>query len=619
MSIRRSLLPAAGIAWLLALFSTSGLAWGAPPTADQRTQVRSAEAALKKAANLYRSKKFAEAGEAVKDAQEILERLGDEASREVRALVAPVHKQLAKARQLLTVEGIELPPVKTPTKSGRADGVSFTRQVAPLLVAKCGACHVQRARGELSMATYTALAKGSKNGPVISAGDAQGSRIVEVIATGEMPKGGGKVSADELTLLSMWIAGGAKFDGADSAAPLTSFAPTDDKTKDSASPRLAVVAATGREEVQFARDVAPLLVAHCIECHGDRNPRNNFSVGKFNGLLRGGDEGPALAPGKSDESLLIQKLRGTSDPRMPFNRDPLPGDAIAKIAKWIDLGAKFDGPDPASPLEEVIALTAARRSTHDELTKTRAQLAAKNWRLILPDAPANHEETANVLVYGGVSPEVLADVGRVADQEAGRLRKFFKLPSDEPLIKGRLTLFVFDKRYDYGEVGTMLEDREIPSTWRGHWRYTGVDAYGCLLLSGDHVSPGVVAQVMAGAYVASLGKIPRWFSEGTARALAARVDAKDPRVKLWDEQVPRIAGASEKPDGFLTSALPPEDNDILSYSFAKYLMTTSGKYAALVAALQQGAAFDTAFTKNFAATPAQVTAQWSAKAVKRKG
>ena len=378
-----------------------------------------------------------------------------------------------------------------------------------------------------------------------------------------------------------------------------------------------VVAATGREEVLFARDIGATLLSQCIECHGERNPRAELSMNTFNRLARGGESGPVLAPGQSDESLLIQKLRGTAGERMPLDRTPLSNEVIAKIAKWIDLGAKYDGSDPAASLEEAVALATARGSTHDDLSRSRAELAAKNWRLILPDVPPNQESTSNVLLVGSVSPEVLADVGRLADEQATRLRKAFKLAADEPLVKGRLTLYVFDKRYDYGEVGTMLESREIPSAWRGHWRFTGADAYGCVLLSGERAQSGVVAQVMAGAYVASLGKIPRWFADGSGRALAARLDAKDARVKLWDDQVPRILGSTEKPEGFLTASLPAEDNDILSYSYAKYLMSASARYSALIAALQQGAAFEQAFTKNFGATPSQVVAQWLPKAGKR--
>lgn len=465
------------------------------------------------------------------------------------------------------------------------------------------------------MSTYVSLSKGSASGAVIMAGDAKGSRIVEIIESGDMPRGGGKVSPAELALLSGWINAGAKFDGPDSAAPLTSFSPA---TKpDEPDTKLKVVAATGNEEVQFARDVGSILLEHCTDCHGDQNPRNQFSVATFNRLLQGGTSGVAVAPGKPEESLLIKKLRGLAGARMPMNQPPLAEEVIAKIEKWVALGIKFDGPDPTMSLEDTVALSSAKRATHDELSHSRAELAAKNWRLILPDAKTSREETASVLLYTNVSPEVLSDVAHVADEQVAKLRKFFKVPADEPFIKGRLTLFVFDKRDDYGEVGTMLEHREIPSAWRGHWRYTIVDAYGCVLLDGDHVSPGLVAQQIAGAYVANLGKIPRWFSEGTARAVAAKVEPKDPRVKLWDDQVGRIAYTQEKPDAFLTGDLAPEDCDILSYSYVKFLMTSAPRYSALIAALQQGTAFEAAFAKSFGASPGEATSAWASRVAKR--
>ncbi len=496
-----------------------------------------------------------------------------------------------------------------------APGVSFTRQVAPLLVAKCGNCHIRRSRGELNMSTYVSLGKGSKNGTVIRPGDAPGSRIVEVLESGDMPRAGGKLSPEELALVSKWIAAGAKFDGPDSAAPLSSFSPA---KKEDPPAKLAVVAAAPQDAVQFARDVGPVLLAQCTECHGEQNPRNNLSMQTFNSLLRGGDSGAVLAPKKPEESLLVKKLRGAAGARMPKDRPPLPEETIAKIETWILLGAKFDGLDAEAALEDTVAQSLAQHATHDELSRRRIEVAARNWRLILPDAPAHYEETPQVLVYGSATAEILADVARVADDQAAKLRKLFKTPNDQPLVKGRLTIFVFDKRYDYGEVGTMLEHREIPAAWRGHWHYSPLDAYGCVLLSSDaKASPGLVAQQIAGAYVAGLGKIPRWFAEGTARAVSAKVEPKDPRVKTWDEQVPRILKAHEKPDGFLSDSLPPEESDVLSYSFVKSLMTSGNRHAALMAALQQGTAFDPAFAKVYGGPPSQLVPHWSVRAAKR--
>jgi hypothetical protein len=600
------------LALLLTAVLTSDLR-GAAPTTEQRTLARAAEGSLKRAGNLARQKKWAEAGEAVGEAQQNLDKLAADKSPEVAALAAPLVKQIARMREQLESQGVRLPP-------SASAAASFTKQVAPILVAKCATCHIQRSRGQFNMGSYVSLSRGSQNGPVIEAGSPQGSRIVELLETGDMPRGAGaKVTADELALISAWIAAGAKFDGPDSAAPLVSFANAPPAAAPVA-PKLPVVAATGKEAVQFARDVAPTLLANCIGCHGEQDPRNNLSMATFNRLLQGGDSGVVLVPGKAADSLLVKKLRGTDGARMPLEKPPLGDDTIARIEKWIDTGAKFDGGDPAASLEDLAARAIAQTATHEQLMQNRAALAAKNWRLILPDSPANREETPNVLLVGAVSPEILSDVARVTETQAAKLRKLFKVPAEQPLVKGRLTLYVFDKRYDYGEVGTMFERREIPSAWRGHWRADGVDAYACILLTshGD-APPGLLAQQMVGAYIANLGKIPRWFAEGTARAVAARFEPKDPRIKLWDDQLPRVLATTDKRQDFFSDGLPPEDNDVLSYSYVKFLMSSAPRYASLIAALQQGVTFDQAFAKAYAAAPAELIDAWLARASKRRG
>ena len=59
------------------------------------------------------------------------------------------------------------------------------------------------------------MMQGAKNLAVVMPGDGKGSRIYEVIESGDMPRGGGKVDMAELTTLTKWIDQGAKFDGKD--------------------------------------------------------------------------------------------------------------------------------------------------------------------------------------------------------------------------------------------------------------------------------------------------------------------------------------------------------------------------------------------------------------------
>ena len=138
-----------------------------------------------------------------------------------------------------------------------------------------------------------------------------------------------------------------------------------------------------------------------------------------------------------------------------------------------------------------------------------------------------------------------------------------------------------------------------------------------MLVTEDQAPAGLIAQQIAGAYVASLGKVPRWFAEGTARAIAARVDAKDPRLKLWDDQVAAVLRDAEKPEEFLTGELAPEDADALAYSYVRYLMTSTNRYAGLLAAMAEGTPFDAAFSSSYGGTPVQLVAAWRSRATKR--
>ena len=77
-----------------------------------------------------------------------------------------------------------------------------------MLLSKCGRCHVNDDKGGFNVSTFAALARGSSAGQVVFPGDPVGSPLVEVIVEGDMPRGGGKVSAEELTALKLWIAQG---------------------------------------------------------------------------------------------------------------------------------------------------------------------------------------------------------------------------------------------------------------------------------------------------------------------------------------------------------------------------------------------------------------------------
>ena len=92
--------------------------------------------------------------------------------------------------------------------------------------------------------------------------------------------------------------------------------------------------------VEYARDIQPILAKHCFECHGAEKARGGLRLDVRAAALKGGDTGPAIVPGDSEQSLLVRRILGLDgEDRMPKERDPLAASDIAFIRSWIDQGA----------------------------------------------------------------------------------------------------------------------------------------------------------------------------------------------------------------------------------------------------------------------------------------
>jgi hypothetical protein len=65
------------------------------------------------------------------------------------------------------------------------------------------------------------------------------------------------------------------------------------------------------------------------------------------------------------------------------------------------------------------------------------------------------------------------------------------------------------------------------------------------------------------------------------------------------------------PDDFLAGKLPPEDADICSFSFAKFLMSDPRRFAVLLDGLRKGTDFSSAFAAAYGATPGSLAARWA--------
>jgi hypothetical protein len=94
----------------------------------------------------------------------------------------------------------------------------------------------------------------------------------------------------------------------------------------------------------FEKHIRPVFVKRCYECHSAqaKTLETGLLLDTREGLLKGGDSGPAIVPGAPEKSLLIKAIRHADDElRMP-PEDKLSDDVVKHFAAWIAMGA----PDP---------------------------------------------------------------------------------------------------------------------------------------------------------------------------------------------------------------------------------------------------------------------------------
>ncbi|MBI4658014.1 MAG: PSD1 domain-containing protein [Verrucomicrobia bacterium] len=101
------------------------------------------------------------------------------------------------------------------------------------------------------------------------------------------------------------------------------------------------------QKVDFVRDIQPVFVKRCSECHGPDKQKGGLRLDLKAQALRGGESGtPLVVPGKSSESELIRRVTSDdSDDVMPAKGARLDAEQIQRLRAWIDQGALWPDTD----------------------------------------------------------------------------------------------------------------------------------------------------------------------------------------------------------------------------------------------------------------------------------
>src|SRR5258708_1353413 len=90
----------------------------------------------------------------------------------------------------------------------------------------------------------------------------------------------------------------------------------------------------------FEKKVRPLLAGYCFNCpSANTNSQGGLGVDDRNGLLQGGNGGPAVVPGHPEKSLLIRSIRSTDEKLKMPPKVRLSPEQVADLTKWIKDGA----------------------------------------------------------------------------------------------------------------------------------------------------------------------------------------------------------------------------------------------------------------------------------------
>jgi hypothetical protein len=112
----------------------------------------------------------------------------------------------------------------------------------------------------------------------------------------------------------------------------------------------------------FEEKVRPLLAENCQRCHGGQKQKGHLRLDSLASVLTGGDNGPAIVPGKPEESLLIDAVHYDGLEMPPTGK--LDDEQVATLTRWVAIGAPWPAldRDQPRPAPEKSAIREADRS-----------------------------------------------------------------------------------------------------------------------------------------------------------------------------------------------------------------------------------------------------------------
>lgn len=196
---------------------------------------------------------------------------------------------------------------------------THTKAAKTIIENSCLSCHGAAQMSGLDLRERETALKGGARGPALVPGKAEESLLYLTVAGKhevQMPPGKQKLSVEEIKTLHDWINEGAAWD--------------DQEQKRASS------------SVEHA--AMGVLTQNCYACHAAAQT-SGLDLRQRETALKGGTRGPAIVPGKPEESLLYQAITRTGELKMPPGKAGLSEGDIKILHDWIKAGAQWPAGD----------------------------------------------------------------------------------------------------------------------------------------------------------------------------------------------------------------------------------------------------------------------------------
>jgi mono/diheme cytochrome c family protein len=218
-------------------------------------------------------------------------------------------------------------------------------------------------------------------------------------------------------------------------------------------------------------DALAVLEQHCVQCHGGDKTKGGLNLATRDGLMKGGETGPAISKAQPKESFLLKTVRHEEDPPMPHKKDKLSGAAIRVLEAWVTGGTPYARPLKIKPEEKPAGFTISEED--------RRHWAFRPVQRTPP--PSGQGHPVDAFIRAGLEARGL-ELSPEAKKETLLRRLTFDLVGLPPTPQ-EIDAFVNDRSPSAYErlVDRLLASPAYGERWGRHWldlaRYAETDGF----------------------------------------------------------------------------------------------------------------------------------------------